>query len=171
MNIITSTKKCSKCHTDKSRADFYIDRAKKDGIQSRCKMCNCAAAAAWRLANADRKATSAKAYRVEHYAAGKAYKHRRRAQKLSAEDGSVDTAYLLCLRKIQDGRCAYCFDALPEVGSHLDHVVPLSRGGLHSARNVVYACQACNLSKGAKLLEDWLELNYALPTTTTTTAT
>lgn len=35
---------------------------------------------------------------------------------------------------------------------HLDHVVPLSRGGHHSAANLRVSCPHCNLSKGSKLL-------------------
>jgi len=37
---------------------------------------------------------------------------------------------------------------------HMDHVVPVSRGGLHCAENLLPACASCNLSKGAKLLEE-----------------
>ncbi|MFI8830536.1 HNH endonuclease [Streptomyces afghaniensis] len=33
---------------------------------------------------------------------------------------------------------------------HVDHLVPLARGGAHSLSNLVPACQRCNTSKGAK---------------------
>jgi 5-methylcytosine-specific restriction endonuclease McrA len=45
--------------------------------------------------------------------------------------------------------CQYC--AGP--AETLDHVVPRSRGGLHSWDNVVAACRRCNLRKGDRLLE------------------
>ncbi len=38
---------------------------------------------------------------------------------------------------------------------HVDHVVPLSRGGSDTEDNVVIACSSCNLSKGSKLLCAW----------------
>lgn len=50
-------------------------------------------------------------------------------------------------------RCAYC--GKPVADMHMDHVIPLSRGGAHSIGNVVPACAPCNLSKGAKLLVEW----------------
>ncbi|MEU5149753.1 HNH endonuclease [Streptomyces yangpuensis] len=48
-------------------------------------------------------------------------------------------------------RCAYC----PALATHLDHVIPLSKGGTDTESNIVPACQHCNLSKGAKTLEEW----------------
>lgn len=50
-------------------------------------------------------------------------------------------------------RCAYCGGN--EGGIHMDHVVPVSRGGRHAIGNALPACQACNLSKGAKLVAEW----------------
>jgi 5-methylcytosine-specific restriction endonuclease McrA len=50
-------------------------------------------------------------------------------------------------------RCAYCGGN--EGGLHMDHVIPLSRGGRHAIGNVLPACQSCNLSKGAKLVAEW----------------
>ncbi|MEU5166802.1 HNH endonuclease [Streptomyces mutomycini] len=51
-----------------------------------------------------------------------------------------------------DDLCAYC----DEPYSHIEHVLPLSRGGQHTASNVVPACSACNLSKGAKTPDEWI---------------
>lgn len=62
---------------------------------------------------------------------------------LAAWNGIVD---------FYDSRCAYC--AAP--WEHIDHVVPLVKGGLHSASNVVPACASCNLSKGSLNLKEWL---------------
>jgi 5-methylcytosine-specific restriction endonuclease McrA len=50
------------------------------------------------------------------------------------------------------GHCAYCGK---EAKLTLDHVIPLSKGGQHSAPNVVPACARCNSSKGSKTLEEW----------------
>jgi hypothetical protein len=51
-------------------------------------------------------------------------------------------------------RCAYCGDTGGPF--HLDHVVPRSRGGQDHPRNIVRACQACNLAKGDRLPSEWL---------------
>lgn len=47
--------------------------------------------------------------------------------------------------------CAYCgfyFNNLEQ-----DHVIPLSKGGVHTFSNVVPACKSCNSSKGNRLLD------------------
>jgi 5-methylcytosine-specific restriction endonuclease McrA len=44
-------------------------------------------------------------------------------------------------------RCQYCGGA----AENLDHVVPRSRGGLHSWENVVACCRRCNVRKGDRL--------------------
>lgn len=54
----------------------------------------------------------------------------------------------------QHYRCFYCSD---QFGSryHLDHVVPLSRGGQHSIGNIVGACVSCNSSKKDRFIVEW----------------
>lgn len=54
----------------------------------------------------------------------------------------------------QRGRCFYC-DVVLSPKYHLDHVVPLSRGGLHSIGNLVIACISCNCSKRNKFIVEW----------------
>lgn len=51
------------------------------------------------------------------------------------------------------GRCAYCGDRPDAL--HMDHVIPLKRGGRHAIGNVLPACPPCNLSKSARLLVEW----------------
>jgi hypothetical protein len=51
------------------------------------------------------------------------------------------------------GCCAYCGDQ-PET-IHMDHVIPLARGGRHAIGNVLPACPTCNHSKSATLLVEW----------------
>lgn len=48
--------------------------------------------------------------------------------------------------------CTYC-EAVDDMT--VDHVVPLSRGGRHEAKNLTPACRSCNSSKCALLLEEW----------------
>lgn len=38
---------------------------------------------------------------------------------------------------------------------HVDHIVPLSRGGTNDLENLQMLCSRCNLSKGAKTMEEW----------------
>ena len=47
--------------------------------------------------------------------------------------------------------CAYCQQSLLNTKWHIDHVIPVSRGGPDSHWNMVKCCQFCNLSKSNKL--------------------
>lgn len=49
------------------------------------------------------------------------------------------------------GLCAYCGK---ERKLTLEHVVPISRGGLHAPDNIVPACGSCNYRKRNKLPEE-----------------
>jgi len=47
--------------------------------------------------------------------------------------------------------CAYC--GAP--AAHLDHVLPLARGGTDARRNLAPACARCNIEKGNRTPEEW----------------
>jgi hypothetical protein len=54
----------------------------------------------------------------------------------------------------RDGEvCAYC--ASTEGPFHIDHVEPVARGGTNDPANLCVACKDCNLSKGAKSVDEW----------------
>lgn len=56
-----------------------------------------------------------------------------------------------------DGCCAYCGQKLQwgAKDCHIEHIVPLSKGGGHVLSNIVYACKTCNLSKFNHDAEQW----------------
>lgn len=58
--------------------------------------------------------------------------------------------------KAQKGKCYYC-DAKVGDSYHVDHVVPLSRGGSNGPENIVIACVTCNSSKNNRLPHEWPE--------------
>lgn len=43
--------------------------------------------------------------------------------------------------------CAYCGSRPPLVVLHVDHVVPVSKGGTNAPENLVAACELCNQGK------------------------
>ena len=51
------------------------------------------------------------------------------------------------------GRCEYCrmHQSLQGGAFHLEHVVPLSRGGASTEDNLALACPGCNLRKADRL--------------------
>jgi hypothetical protein len=46
--------------------------------------------------------------------------------------------------------CQYCGRSAPEVKLHVDHVVPVARGGRTVLENLRAACEDCNLGKGTR---------------------
>lgn len=46
----------------------------------------------------------------------------------------------------RDHSCPYCFCEL-DARAHADHIHPVSKGGLSTAKNMVYACSKCNQMK------------------------
>ena len=46
--------------------------------------------------------------------------------------------------------CPQCNTNLKNKKIHLDHYIPLSKGGEHTLSNLVISCPHCNLSKNAK---------------------
>jgi len=51
-------------------------------------------------------------------------------------------------------RCYLCGGLIPKGKRHVDHIMPLSKGGLHAPANLAIACATCNISKHAKLPEE-----------------
>lgn len=84
-----------------------------------------------------------------------AYGRLRRYRINNKSDGSITTKSLNDLLKKQMFKCAYCdSDLIISIpfSVHLDHVVPLSKGGSHTIDNVAWSCKICNLSKADKIL-------------------
>jgi 5-methylcytosine-specific restriction endonuclease McrA len=54
-----------------------------------------------------------------------------------------------------DETCQYCGKHDP--GGEVDHILPLSRGGIDALCNLVWACQECNTQKGDKTPREWLK--------------
>lgn len=48
--------------------------------------------------------------------------------------------------------CAYCG---ADGDLHIEHVIPISKGGEHHLGNIVPACQRCNYSKRSAPVEEW----------------
>jgi len=81
---------------------------------------------------------------------------KRRKQLTIEANGSVTKVSLNALLMDQDSKCFYCnclLDFNIKRSVHLDHYIPLSKGGTHSIDNVVWSCASCNLTKGSKIYD------------------
>jgi 5-methylcytosine-specific restriction endonuclease McrA len=69
----------------------------------------------------------------------------RRARKRQAFVEAVDPTVLF---DRDQGRCGICGEPVDPANYHVDHIVPLCRGGKHSYANTQVAHPACNIKKG-----------------------
>lgn len=72
----------------------------------------------------------------------------RRARRLNA-GGRIGKYDVLEKYIRQRGLCFYC-NCDVSTGFHIDHYIPLSKGGTNDPSNIVIACPSCNLEKGDK---------------------
>lgn len=98
----------------------------------------------WRTENPEKNRESKRMSQAANPEASRAAKQRRRASIKTSVAGSPTAKQLAALMKEP---CVYC--GAPS--EHIDHVIPLARGGAHDIDNLVPACAKCNTSKGAKL--------------------
>ncbi len=71
--------------------------------------------------------------------------------------GSVVKADVVWLLEMQRWKCAVCAHSIKKGGYHLDHIMPLARGGTNHRENLQVLCPACNLSKSAKHPVDFMQ--------------
>lgn len=89
-------------------------------------------------------------------AISKAYKARRRSAEVIGVDGRTMAAWI----RGQQKRCFYC-ERDCESGFHVDHFLPLSKGGAHVLTNLRIACSTCNLRKSASDPLEWIDSRQA----------
>jgi len=81
--------------------------------------------------------------------------HRRRSRKLSG-DASSCSAIIRHWKAQPSFRCCLCGVEFPTKGNlHVDHVIPLAKGGVHEVINLQRLCKSCNLRKGASLPDNY----------------
>ena len=107
--------------------------------------------AAWHAAHPESHKRSVQKWQEANAEAVRAAKRRaesnRRARRLAAHVEDIDPA--TCFAR-HNGHCYLC-DKPIDGEYHIDHVIPLSRGGEHSYRNCAPTHPRCNLAKQARL--------------------
>lgn len=84
-------------------------------------------------------------------AISKNYKAKRRSQ----EEAGITGAVLAEWTRWQPKTCFYC-GAECSGDFHVDHFIPLSKGGAHVLTNLRIACASCNLRKNAKMPDEFM---------------
>lgn len=144
------SKECQRCHRI-----WPLDRFSPTprGIHGRATYCRPCMAAYMRDRPKHLGRATTQKYRDTHRARWRA-SHRlnqffRRSLIAASEDGTVTDGFM---RKLYTTEiCAYCGMKTPEEDRTADHVIPLSKGGKHSASNMVMACHQCNSTKRSEI--------------------
>lgn len=137
---------CSKMNFDKNRDD-RLKKLKKWGKENPDKLS--AAHRRWREENKDKERNSNKKRRsTAEGRRGKAIHQRARKARLRAGGSGFVASEIENLLIDQKNICIYCSSNLEKF--HIDHIMPVSRGGLNERSNIQLLCPPCNLRKANK---------------------
>lgn len=78
----------------------------------------------------------------------------KRRARIRAVGGKFTREDVTRLFAMQRGCCAICQRSLDSDGYHIDHIIPISRGGTNDPINIQLTHPVCNLKKGASLPDD-----------------
>lgn len=104
--------------------------------------------ARYRRANLAKCRAAGESHRRRHLDKYAAKARRRLALKLGTFVGPVD--YVAVVRAAK-GRCGICGKRIGRALTHIDHIVPLAKGGSHTQDNLQLSHARCNLKKGARM--------------------
>lgn len=156
------TKTCTKCGDTKDCSEFTKQASNKTGYRSRCKVCSrqdykkYAAENREKIAKGNREwfqrnkvveLEKRRQYKKDNQAYFNAHEAKRRGQKKAqtpemseTEKFMIDGLYLIA--SVLSRSCGESF--------HIDHIQPISKGGLHTFENLQILSAEENLRKGAK---------------------
>jgi 5-methylcytosine-specific restriction endonuclease McrA len=102
----------------------------------------------WYAENSDRRREVAKIWRDNNPEKVKAIIHKRRALESNAE-GYFLPSDIKRIMEMQRSKCAICRRSIKNK-YHIDHIMPLSRGGTNWPHNLQLLCPSCNVRKSTK---------------------
>lgn len=110
-------------------------------------------------ANPQGQAVRGKRYVKNHPEVPRRAASKYRAMKLKATVGDTNliTEWEATWKSKKTVSCYWCRKRVKTSRVHVDHVVPLSKGGEHSVDNLCVSCERCNLTKQAKLPEEFVK--------------
>lgn len=115
----------------------------------------------WREENPEESRERQAQWRRDNPERAKEHDANNSARRRSA-DGKFTAKDVANLFTLQRGKCAECNKSLKMTGYHVDHVVPIARGGTNWPDNLQLLCPPCNQSKHAKDPIEWARMKGRL---------
>ena len=116
---------------------------------------------AWQAANRDKMRAASNRWKAENREACRVHDNNRRSRKRSVA-GAFTSADIADINRLQGYKCANGCGTSTRDFRHIDHIVPLARGGHNGRRNLQLLCAPCNWSKHKKDPIDWARDNGRL---------
>lgn len=148
-------KTCLDCGVMKPLEEFGPYDRGRCGRHPYCKPCRNA-----RFHNPERSRRHTAAYRKRHAERWRSLHRINQFNRMSmidaVDDGTVTDDFLQEVYATEV--CQYCNHRIPEDSRTADHIIPLTKGGIHSASNIMMACHSCNSAKAAKTPAEYAQL-------------
>lgn len=108
----------------------------------------------WRLKNPEKQKDATRKWNERNPEAKRLHQNLRRSRERNAT-GKHTIKQLREMMVNQDNKCVYCKCEISNC-YHIDHIIPLSRGGGNGIENIQILCIDCNQRKHNKMPEDFL---------------
>jgi len=146
--IKNNDKLCLHCNKEKDLSEFATSLRGLGGVASYCKECFTKRYPSNKEKARNYTAKYRKNNRERYLAQHRIHQFNRKSNIVATNDGSVTDEFLIKLYSTKI--CYICNKDIPLKRRTADHIIPLSKGGKHSAHNLKMACRKCNSAKGAK---------------------
>lgn len=109
----------------------------------------------WYSLNREKVAAKASNYRKMNPDKVRLFRHNRKA-RINSSGGVLSKGLLNRLFKLQKGICPCCRKPLGK-NYHMDHIIPLAKGGTNTDDNIQLLRQKCNAQKAARHPVDFMQ--------------
>lgn len=135
------------------------------GVSGTCRRCSSSKQAVYYQRNRERLVRLSLDWTRRNPEKARANFHNYRARKRAAP-GKHSAEDIIRQHRNQDGKCFWCQQELKVVNGrryHVDHFIPLSRGGGNGPDNIVCACAPCNGRKHNKMPWEFMPDRFSPP--------